>query len=117
MPDLISKKKKVPKFVLAKNEAAAPGATYIVHTQEPSFIGEIRTFDSLLERDAFIEVSGQQEIITVTSTTVLIVLKYLESPDKAHKRDFLDKRVVHWIIANCLNNSVLGGDSASKPIQ
>lgn len=106
MPDLISKKKKVPKFVLAKNEAAAPGATYIVHTQEPSFIGEIRKFQSLLERDLFINEHSDMEVIIVTQTTLLIVLKYLESPDKTKSRDFLDKRVVHWIIANYIKSDV-----------
>jgi len=95
--------------VLAKNEAAAPGATYIVHTQEPSFIGEIRMFDNLFERDSFIEQHLDKEIITVTPTTLLIVLKYLDSPDKTKSRDFLDKRVAHWIIANYLNGDVLTG--------
>ena len=86
--------------MLAKNDGAALGVTYIVHTQEPSFIGEIRKFDSRLERDTFIETNEENEMIEVTPTALLIVLKYLESPDKSKNRGFLDKRVVHWIISN-----------------
>lgn len=104
MPDPKSKKKNVPKFVLAKNEAAAPGATYIVHTQEPSFIGEIRKFNSLLERDSFVEGNDEKEIILVSPTTLLIVLKYLEAADEGKNRRYLDKRIAHWIIANYLNS-------------
>lgn len=107
MPDPKSKKN-VPKFVLARNEAAAPGATYIVHTQEPSFIGEIKKFDSLQERDAFIESNDDKEIVTVAPTTLFVVMKYLDSPDKSKNRDFLHKRIKHWIIANHIRFDAFG---------
>lgn len=97
--------KKPPKFLLAKNEAAQPGAAFVVHTQEPAFVGEIRNFESLIKRDEFIDEHEDKEIILITPTTLLIILKYLESTDKAKNRSFLERRIVHWITANYINFS------------
>ncbi len=98
--------KKPPKFLIAKNEAAQPGAAFVVHTQEPAFIGEIKQFASLLERDDYIEEKLEEDIISITPTTLLVVIKYLESNDRIRNRPFLEKKVAHWLIANFLNSDV-----------
>ncbi|MCE7061272.1 hypothetical protein [Dyadobacter sp. CY343] len=104
-------KKNVPKFLIARNEAAKPGVTYIVHTQEPAFVGEIVRFSSLTERRLYQEENQAKEIIQVTPTTLLVVQNYLESGDKTKRREFLDKQVVHWIVANYINFDAFGKEN------
>ena len=96
-------KKNVPKFVLARNEAAAPGHTYLVHTQEPSFIAEIIRFKTRGEKDEYAATHLEKEIIEVSYLVVIEVKKYLESPDHSSRRGFLNERMKHWVIANYLN--------------
>jgi hypothetical protein len=98
------KKKKAPKFLLAKNEAAQPGTTFVVHTQEPQFIGEILRFESLIERDEFLEINSEKEVLPVTPTTVLLVVSYFNTEVRIKDLRYLKNKVVHWIIANYLNS-------------
>lgn len=96
-------KKNVPKFVLAQNEAAKPGATYVVHTQEPSFIAEILRFSSNEELQEYISRNPEKEIVEVNPRLIIEVRKYLESSDVTKRRGFLDKRIKDWVIANYLS--------------
>ncbi|SDG71320.1 hypothetical protein SAMN04487996_12246 [Dyadobacter soli] len=112
MPDPKSKKK-VPKFVIAKNEAAAPGVTYLVHTQEPSFIGEIKKFVRGIERDEYIAINNDREFIEIGPLQFVEIKKYLTSNDFDNRRDYLRKAVKHWIVANhirfdAFNDGALG---------
>jgi hypothetical protein len=93
----------VPKFVIAKNEAASPGAAYVVHTQEPSFIAEVKHFHSIDDRDIYISGNQEAEIIVVNRITVIEIKKYLESSDREKRRTYLNNKLKHWVIANCLN--------------
>lgn len=95
-------KKNVPKFLIAKNEAASPDATYIVHTQEPAFIAEIKKFSDINERDSFISENEGIEIIVVNAVTIIEIKRYLESPDHEKNRSYLDKKIVHWVVASQL---------------
>ena len=97
-------KKKAPKFLIAKNEAAQPGVTFIVHTQEPPFVGEIHSFESLVERNSFVNES-EREIIQITPTTVLVIVNYFNTSIKIKDRKYLESKIVHWVIANYLNSS------------
>lgn len=98
-------KKKVPKFLIGKNVAAKPDATYVVHTQHPPFVGEILKFDSLLERNQFLEDNSQREVIQITPTTVLIVENYFTPSVSISDHKYLENKIVHWVIANYLNAS------------
>lgn len=93
-------KKNVPKFVLAKNEAAAPGTTYLVHTQEPAFIGEIKKFTRVDERDEYIGKHDDREFIEITPLLFVEMKKYLTSNILENRRDYLRKAIKHWLIAN-----------------
>jgi hypothetical protein len=97
-------KKTVPKFLIAKNEAAKPGASYIVHTQDPAFIGELFKFETISERTKFINDNSDKEVITINPTTLLIISKYLNAVDQVSDKSYLESKIVHWVIANYLNN-------------
>ncbi|CAG4992103.1 hypothetical protein DYBT9275_00894 [Dyadobacter sp. CECT 9275] len=99
-------KKNVPKFLIAKNEAAKPGSTYLVHTQQPPFIGELLTFDNFDQRNQYIEDNLNKEVISVTHTCLLVILKYLDESTQSKSKPYFENKVVHWIIANYLNSSV-----------
>lgn len=99
-------KKKAPKFLIAKNEAAQPGVTFVVHTQEPQFVGEIHRFESLVERNSFISDHSEKEIVQITPTTVLVIINYFNTDVRIKDRKYLENKIVHWIIANYLNSSV-----------
>ena len=103
MPDPKSKKK-VPKFVIAKNEAAAPGVTYLVHTQEPSFIGEIKKFARGAERDEYIVTHNDMEFIEISPLQFVEIKKYLTSDDLNNRQHYLRKAIKNWIIANHLRS-------------
>lgn len=99
-------KKNVPKFLIAKNEAASPGAAYIVHTQEPAFVAEIKKFSNIDERDKYMSENEDKEFLIINRVLIIEHKKYLESPDESKRRTYLEKRMKHWIIANYLNSSV-----------
>jgi hypothetical protein len=101
----MSKKKKVPKFVLAKNEAAKAGVMYVVHTQDPPFIGELHRFDSLDNRTQFIEENPDQEVLLVNPTTLLIVHKYFNTDKTIADFGYLQNKIIHWVLANYVNSN------------
>lgn len=85
---------KPPKFLIAHNEAAQPGAAFIVHTQEPSFVGQILTFTTEEEMQKFI---ANNECVVVDERVVVHLQQYLKSED--FKRiDWLKKKLKHWMI-------------------
>lgn len=86
--------------MLAKNEAAAPGTTYIVHTQEPSFIGEVKRFTSGIERENYVSENTEKEFIEINSFLFVEIKKYLTSDQLDSRREYLRKAVKHWLIAN-----------------
>ena len=69
-------------------------------------MGEIKIFDSLIERESFAADNPEKEIIQVTPTTILIVEKYLNTEEKLKDKAYLENKIVHWIIANYLNSDV-----------
>lgn len=97
--------------MLAKNEAAAPGVTYLVHTQEPSFIGEIRKFARGVDRDDFIAGLHDADFIEISPLQILEIKKYLTSSDLENRRDYLRKRIKHWVIANHIRFDAFGDDA------
>lgn len=103
MPDPKSKKK-VPKFVIAKNEAAVPGVTYLVHTQEPSFIGEIKKFARGADRDEYIATNDDMEFIEISPLQFVEIKKYLTSNVLDNRRDYLRSAVKRWVVANYLQS-------------
>lgn len=106
MPDRGSMKKNVPKFLIAKNEAASPGAAYIVHTQEPSFIAEIKRFDSLEKRDEYMADNTDKEFLIIDHTFIVEHKRYLEAPEESRQKTYLANKMKHWVIANVINSSV-----------
>lgn len=106
-PDLRLMKKNVPKFVLAKNEAAKPGVTYIVHTQLPSFIAEIKTFADIQERDVYLESHSDAECIEVGRLIYVVIKKYFEVPLQDTRKESLHRRLKDWVVANYLVVNVL----------
>ena len=98
-------KKNVPKFLIAKNEAAKPGSTYLVHTQEPPFIGELLTFETFEQKNQYVEDNLSKEVISVTRTSLLVILKYLDESGPSKSKPYLENKIVHWIIANYLNSN------------
>lgn len=97
-------KKNVPKFLIAKNEGAKSGSTYLVHTQEPPFVGELLKFDTPEDTVRHIEANLRIDIIQITPTCLLQVLKYIVNSDVQEAKPYLENKIVHWIIANYLNN-------------
>ena len=95
-------KKNVPKFLIARNEAASPDSTYIVHTQEPAFIAELKKFSDISERDSFISENEGIELILVNAVMVIEIKRYLESPDREKNKSYLNKKIVHWVVANLI---------------
>jgi hypothetical protein len=104
------KKKKAPKFLLAKNEAAQPGTTFIVHTQTPEFLGEILRFDSLQERNDFLELNSEKETLQVTPTTIFVVVSYFNTDARISDHRYLKNKIVHWILANYINSDAFNSD-------
>lgn len=68
-------------------------------------MGEIKIFDSLIDRESFIEDNSEKEIIHVTPTTILVVEKYLNTDEKISDKSYLENKIVHWIIANYINSN------------
>lgn len=84
---------KPPKFLLAHNEAAQPGAAFIVHTQDPSFVGQILTFTNPEELNQFV---SNNECVIVNSTTIVHIQEYLSSNDR-RRIDWLKRRLKYWL--------------------
>ena len=99
-------KKNVPKFLIAKNEAASPGAAYIVHTQEPAFVAELKKFQDIDERDRYISDNDDKEFLIINHVLIVEHKRFLESTDQTKRKDYLEKRMKSWVIANVINSSV-----------
>ena len=84
---------KPPKFLIAHNEAAQPGAAFIVHTQDPSFVAQILTFSNEEEMQLF---EAQHECIRVNDQVLVHVQEYLKSED-FRRIEWLKKKVKHWM--------------------
>lgn len=85
---------KPPKFLITHNEAAQPEAAFIVHTQEPSFVGQILSFDDENELHKFIE---ENECVIIDEFTVIHIHKYLTS-NEFRRLDWLKKRLKNWYL-------------------
>lgn len=58
--------KKPPKFLLCRNEMAAPGRVWVLHTQNPKFMAEIRDYDPRDEsNDVHVFVHGQSFTLSI----------------------------------------------------
>lgn len=82
-----------------------PDATYIIHTQHPQFVGQLYKFQSLIDRNNFLNEQSEKDIIQVTPTTVLVVESYFQPSVSIKDKKYLENKVVHWVIANYLNSS------------
>lgn len=85
---------KPPKFLIAQNEAAQPGAAFIVHTQDPSFVGQILTFTDKEEMQQFVQ---QHDCIQVNEQVVIHLQQYLKS-EEFKRFDWLKGKLKHWMI-------------------
>jgi hypothetical protein len=85
---------KPPKFLIAQNEAAQPGAAFIVHTQDPSFVGQILTFTDKEEMQQFVQ---QNDCIQVNEQVVVHLQHYLKS-EEFKRFDWLKGKLRHWMI-------------------
>ncbi len=99
-------KKNAPKFLVGRNEVAQPGKTFIVHTQEPQFVGELLRFDSQIDMNQFLEDNLEKELIKVTPTSVFLPISYFNTEIKINDKSYLENKLVNWIIANVINSSV-----------
>lgn len=89
---------KPPKFLITQNEAAQPEAAFIVHTQDPAFVGKIITFENEEELQGFLrdnEPTG--EYIVVNQTVVIHIQQYLTASN-FRRIDWLKKRVKNWLV-------------------
>lgn len=85
-----------PKFIIGHNEAAQPGAAFVVHTQDPSFIGKVVRFEREEELQQFVEAN---ECVVVDSTTVIHIEQYLTSNDK-RRINWLKNKLKYWFLNN-----------------
>lgn len=85
---------KPPKFLIAHNEAAQPGAAFIVHTQDPSFVGQILTFTDKEEMKEFI---AKNDCVIVNEQVIVHLQQYLTS-NEFRRIDWLKKRLKQWLI-------------------
>ncbi|MDF7817912.1 hypothetical protein P1X15_09910 [Runella sp. MFBS21] len=91
---------KPPKFLITHNEAAQPGAAFIVHTQEPSFVGRIITFEDEEELNQFV---NNNDCIIINEQVVVHIYKYLTS-NEFNRIEGLNERLKHWILKNWIQD-------------
>ena len=99
--------KQYPPFLLARNKLVSDG-TFIIHTREPKFIAEVKTFNSEDEADAY-----STALSAITNKTVIrdiiAVVVVLEFWDDIHKFDEKiiyahTKRLAQWYKAQTLGS-------------
>lgn len=94
--------KQVPKFLITHNKyAKSSDAVYLVHTQAPSFVAQVKEFDSKESCDLAIQLEDST-VFPVTPTCYAVILEYLTSEDLDKGKAFLRKRVPAWIRENIL---------------
>ncbi|WP_428657562.1 hypothetical protein [Runella sp.] len=87
---------KPPTFLLAHNEAAQPGAAFIVHTKEPAFIGRIISFNNAEELHQFV---NDNECVVVNEQVIVHILNYFTS-NEFTRIEVIKKRLKFWMLAN-----------------
>lgn len=85
-----------PTFLLSHNEAAQPGAAFIVHTHEPAFVGQIISFTNAEELREFV---NNNECVVVNEQVIVHIMKYFNS-NELRRIDVIKKRLKYWMLAN-----------------
>lgn len=89
---------KPPKFLITHNEAAQPKAAFIVHTQDPAFVGKIITFVTDEELQEFLrENNSIDEYIVVNQRVIIHIQQYLTSTN-FRRISWLKKRLKNWLV-------------------
>ena len=89
---------KPPKFLIAHNEAAQPGAAFVVHTQDPSFVGQILTFTNEEQMQQFIKANTSIDDCIIVNEQVLIHLQQYLTSNEFKRVGWLKKRLKHWLL-------------------
>ena len=68
----------VPTFLLSHHQNH-PNVTFVIHTQSPSFVGQIRHFNSLKKIEEFIEKVGHENYYFIDNSLVGIEVTHFMS--------------------------------------
>ena len=92
--------KNLPKFLICRNEAAAPDVIYIVHNQQPPFVATIRKFSSLEDIEEFEQNVGHTNYYCLPDYLlgIEVILFYTEFSQMPRKFNLLLKRALSWYI-------------------
>ncbi|WP_273215539.1 hypothetical protein [Runella zeae] len=85
-----------PTFLLTHNEAAQPGAAFVVHTHEPAFVGQIKTFDNNEELQSFV---NKNECVVVNEQVIVHIMKYFNS-NEFRRIEATKRRLRNWMLKN-----------------
>jgi hypothetical protein len=92
--------KNLPKFLICRNEAAKPGVTYILHTQEPSFVAIIHKFPSLEAIEEFKQNVGHINYTYLPDYLLGVEVTHFftEFTQMPKKFEGLLRRILDWYI-------------------
>lgn len=92
--------KNLPKFLICRNEAAALGVIYLVHTQEPAFAATIHKFTSLEAIEQFKQNVGHTNYYYLPDYLlgIEVIQFFTEFTQMPRKFDMLLKRALSWYI-------------------
>lgn len=92
--------KNLPKFLICRNDAAKPGVTYILHSQEPPFVAQIHKFSSLEDIEVFKQNVGHTNYSYLSDYLlgVEVIHFFTEFPQMPKKFEGLLRRLLDWYI-------------------
>ena len=92
--------KNPPKFLICRNEAAASGKVYIVHTQQPTFLAVIHDFSSEAEIEEFKREVGHTNFYCIPSFRlgIEVVMFFSEFFTLPKKFNITLKKALNWYI-------------------